>query len=108
MIINITKTFKAILLCALSFPVFASDSIKITVKTAEKNAVAIGFTVDKQDYGALGKSYTGTGPRNKEYFFGYKKDSIFGENIFCGTLILDQNATVILIHQNDGCKTVLA
>lgn len=89
-----------------SVQVMAADVIKVIVKTSERNAVAIGFTVDSREFGTLGKSYTGRGPVNKEYRFGYKKDSLFGDNVDCGKLTLTKDSTIILINQNNKCTTI--
>ncbi|CAM2812615.1 hypothetical protein [Legionella worsleiensis] len=87
--------------------VFAADTIKVTVKTTEKNAIAIGFTVDHKEYGTLGKSYTGRGPKDKVYYFGFRKDSILGENVSCGSLTLTQPSTVVLMMQENKCYCAL-
>lgn len=86
---------------------FATDTIKVTVQTKEKKAVAIGYTVEKNQFGGLGNSFTGTGPINKEYLFGYRKDSIFGDNISCGSLTLTHDSTIILIKQDKKCQSII-
>ncbi len=101
------KSFSCLFITLFSFQVMAADVIKVTVKTQEKNAVGIGFKVNGKDNGSLGKSYSGKGPINKEYFFGYKKDSIFGESIPCGSIILQQDSTVSLIYQDNKCISVV-
>lgn len=90
----------------LSTHTFAADMVKITVKTSERTAAAIGFTVEGKASGGIGKSYSSTGPKNKQYSFGYRKNSIFGENIPCGSLTLSQDSTVVLIYQNNECHVV--
>ena len=105
-------TLKKIVLAFLllnSIHVFAADNtIKITVKTAINNASAIGFTVKEKNSGGLGKSYTGKGPQDQEYAFGYRKGSPFGSNIKCGSLFLSQDSTVLLVSMNDTCVAILA
>lgn len=102
-----TKLLSCIFSTLFCFQAFATDLIKVTVKTNERNAVAIGFTVDSRDYGTLGKSYSGKGPANKEYLFGYKKDSLFGDNVACGSLTLTRDSTVVLMIQNNTCIAIL-
>lgn len=85
----------------------ASDKIKVTVKTSEKTAAAIGFSVNGDKTGSLGKSHTSKGPMNQEYHFGFRKNSAFGEDISCGALILTQSSTVNLIYQDQKCFSVL-
>ena len=87
--------------------VIAGNTITVTVKTKEKKAAAIGFTVDGKEHGTLGSSYTGKGPINKEYHFGYKTGIIFGENIDCGVLTLTADSTVWLINQDNHCISIL-
>lgn len=107
MIHGVTKSFCCMFITLFSLQVFATETIKVTVKTSENNAVAIGFTVDEKEFGTLGRTYVGKGPKDKEYRFGYKKDSLFGDNIDCGTLTLTQNSTIVLINQNNKCSSIL-
>lgn len=86
---------------------FAGETIKVTVKTKDKKAAAIGFSVEKKESGSLGKSYTGKGPKDKEYQFGYKLDSVFGPSVYCGALVLTQNSVVNLIKQDGQCQSIL-
>ncbi|HAT1868888.1 TPA: hypothetical protein JBK40_15560 [Legionella pneumophila] len=101
------KNLSTVLLSLICFKIFASDTIDITVTTKEKNAIAIGYTVNGNQYGGLGNSYSGKGPKNKEYQFGYKKDSIFGENISCGSITLNQDSKVTLVNNNNQCIGIL-
>ncbi|MBL7479379.1 hypothetical protein [Legionella bononiensis] len=106
MIRQVSKSLGCIFISLFSIHAFAADTIKITVKTMEKNAVAIGFTVDNKEFGTLGKSYSGRGPKDKEYYFGYKKDSLFGDNISCGSLTLTQDSTIVLMVQDNKCYNI--
>ncbi|HAT8180066.1 TPA: hypothetical protein JA361_11525 [Legionella pneumophila] len=101
------KSFGTVLLSLISFKIFAYNTIDVTVNTKEKNAIAIGYSVNGNHYGGLGKSYSGKGPKNKEYQFGYKKDSIFGEDISCGSIILNQDSKVTLVNNNHQCFSIL-
>ncbi|KTD31635.1 hypothetical protein Lmor_2511 [Legionella moravica] len=102
-----SKLWSCIGIGLFSLHAFAADTIKVTVKTLEKNAIAIGFTVDNKEYGTLGKSYSGRGPKDKVYSFGYRKDSLFGDNVSCGALTLTQDSTIMLIVQDNKCYSVL-
>ncbi|AMP89461.1 hypothetical protein [Legionella pneumophila] len=101
------KDLSIVLLSLICFKNFASDTINITVITKEKNAIAIGYSVNGNQYGGLGNSYSGKGPKNKEYQFGYKKDSIFGKDISCGSITLNQDSKVTLVNNNNQCFSVL-
>jgi len=101
------KGLSFIVITLISLQATAADVIKVTVKTKEKNAVAVGFKVDGRETGTLGKSFTGKGPINKEYSFGYKKDSLFGDKVPCGFLTLQQDSTVTMVYQDDHCISVI-
>lgn len=87
----------------LSTTSFAADRIRISVEINEKSAAAIGYTVGGKDFGTLGKSYVGTGPKNKKYVFGYRKNSILGKDIRCGEIVLTKNCTVVLQVKGNKC-----
>ncbi len=106
MVRRTTLSLSCIFASLFSMQVSAADIIKVTVKTSEKAAVAIGFTVEAREFGTLGKTYKGKGPVNKEYRFGYKKDSIFGDNVDCGSLTLTKDSTIILIKQDNKCTSL--
>ena len=101
------KVFGCIALSLFSIQAFAEDTIKITVKTDEKSAAAVGYTVGGKESGGPGKSYVGNGPKNKEYLFGYRKNSEQGPNISCGALTLTQDSNVTLVTQGDECHSVM-
>lgn len=90
-----------------SLHVFAADTISISVKTNEKTAAAIGYTVGGKKSGGAGKSYVGKGPKNKTYAFGYRKKSVKGANISCGSLMLTKNSNVTLITKGNKCHSVM-
>lgn len=100
------KYFSCGVISLLSAHAFAADVLKITVKTSERTAAAIGYTVEGKSSGGIGKSYSSIGPKNKQYSFGYRKNSIFGTNIPCGSLTLSEDSTVVLIYQNNECRVV--
>jgi hypothetical protein len=84
-----------------------AESVSVTVKTNEKKAFAVGYQVEGKSSGAIGKTYLGKGPKNKKYFFGYRRNLFYGENISCGSLILSKNTTVILVHKDKECHCVI-
>lgn len=57
------KYFSCGVISLLSAHVFAADVLKITVKTSERTAAAIGYTVEGKASGGIGKSYSSTGTR---------------------------------------------
>lgn len=95
-----------LIIALLSMPVFAADTISISVTTTEKSAAALGYSVDGKRSGGPGKSYLGKGPRNKMYSFGYRKNSVKGVNVACGTLILTQDSRVTLTTNGNKCTSV--
>lgn len=100
-------SFSAVLLSLITSQAFSTDTINITVNTKEKDVIAIGYSVNGNKFGALGNSFSGKGPINQEYQFGYKKDSIFGEDVSCGSLTLNQDSKVILVKTNNQCSGIL-
>ncbi|MCL9685865.1 hypothetical protein [Legionella maioricensis] len=90
-----------------SVPAFAEKAISITVKTNEKSAFAIGYFVGGEAKGSMGKSYSGKGPKNKKYIFGYRKNFIHGDNVYCGTQILTQDSKITLITDGAKCRIVI-
>jgi len=105
---NGIKYFSILVVILFSLQSFAEDTVKITVSTTEKTAAAIGFTVDGKESGGSGQSYSGEGPKNKEYKFGYRKDSVKGLNISCGSLTLSENSNVTLTTEGDKCLSVVS
>lgn len=105
---KLTKHISCLILALSAFHANAGKNIKVTVKTSEKNAAAIGFTVDNRNSGSLGRNHTGEGPKGMLYRFGYKKHTPFGDNISCGSMILTENSTVTLLLQGDQCISILS
>ncbi len=89
------------------FNSWALENISILLRTNIANARAIGFKVDGIEHGSVGKTYRGTGPKNKLYFFGYREDSVFGRNIDCGSLLLSDNSAIILERESDKCIAIV-
>lgn len=96
-----------VLITLVSVQVYADDKIKISVDTGEQSVAAIGFTVDGRNSGGPGKSYTGKGPKNKEYKFGYRKDLLRGTDIPCGRATLSKDSHVTLVVKEDTCSHVV-
>ena len=107
MIRNSLKISGGILITLFSLQIYADNKIRIIVKTNEKTAAAIGYSVEGITSGALGKFHAGKGSKNKVYKFGYRKHSILGVDIACGTLILTKDSTITLIAQGDKCLSVV-
>ncbi|KTD64936.1 hypothetical protein [Legionella shakespearei] len=101
------KAISCAVLTSISLQSFAEETIKVTVKTNDKRAAAIGFSVEKKNSGSLGNSHTGRGPKDKSYQFGYKLDSIFGPSIDCGFLVLTRDSVVTLIKDGGKCQGIL-
>lgn len=93
--------------CFFSIQAFASDTINIIVKTTEERAAAIGFSVDGKKSGSRGKIHSGTGPVNKSYLFGYRKNSVMNADILCGTRTLTKDSTITLIVKGEHCSLVV-
>jgi hypothetical protein len=107
MIKSLITALSLVLIALFSSQICAQNIIQVTVTTTEKAAAGIGFSVEGKNRGGMGKSYEGTGPQNKQYTFGYRKKSIVGVNISCGTLTLTKNSKVVLVSKNDKCHSVL-
>lgn len=106
MIKHYIKFFGCILITLFSLQAVAKDMITIKVRTNEKTAAAIGYTVGGKNSGGAGKSYVGKGPKNKRYSFGYRKNSVTGKDISCGSLTLTRSANVSLITKGKKCMSV--
>lgn len=107
MINRVITSFSFAFITCISTQSFAADSIKITVKTNEKDAAAIGFVVDGKKYGGLGRFYSSKAPGNKEFRFGYRKNSAFGQDVDCGSMVIPQDSTIILVNQDTKCTCIL-
>jgi len=107
MIRNSIKIIGGTIFAVLSLQIFAENTIRITVKTEERTAAGIGYSVEGKIAGSIGKSYTGKGLKNKKYLFGYRKISISGTNISCGTKTLTKDTTITLVTQGDKCQSVI-
>lgn len=90
-----------------SLHVYAGKTIRITVKTDEHTATGIGYSVEGRASGTLGRTYHGRGVTNKEYVFGYRKHTIMGININCGSSILTKDSTIILVMKGDKCINIV-
>ncbi|KTD70851.1 hypothetical protein [Legionella tucsonensis] len=98
------KNLSGIVLVSFSIQAFANDMIKVHVKTNEKTAAALGFKVDGKRSGSRGKIHSGKGPANREYIFGYRKNSAFGPDVLCGSKVLTKDSAVTLVIANDHCS----
>ncbi|VEB34896.1 Uncharacterised protein [Legionella sainthelensi] len=105
------RSLLVILSCLPTFfsstDIFANDTIRVHVKTNEKTAAALGFVVEGKKSGTAGKSYSGRGPSNKEYVFGFRKHTPFGDDIVCGSKTLTKDSTVTLVVLGDNCSIIV-
>lgn len=98
------KLFSSIVIVLFSLQSFAANTITVTVKTTEKTATGIGYSVDGKEIGGPGKSYTGKGPKNKKYLFGYRKKAV---DVSCGAYTLTKNSSVTLVSKGNKCHSVV-
>ena len=107
MIGNYLRLTGCILLSLFTFQAFA-EQITVTVTTNDPTAAAIGYTVKGKESGGSGKSYTGHGPSNQKYAFGFRKTSVKGKNISCGSAMLTKNSNVTLVTKGNRCHSVIS
>ena len=100
------KTISCILIALYSLPTLAEKIIKVTVKTSEHSAIAIGYSVLGKSAGTLGSSYSGKGPIGKKYSFGYRK-KIKGADIDCGDITLKKDSVITLVTKDNKCVSVV-
>ncbi len=103
---NFIKIFIAFFITVFTCHAFADDLIEITVIATDK-AMAVGFLVEGKKLGGLGKTYSGKGPVNREYFFGYRKNVFRGSDIPCGSSVLNKNSKVQLVTKGGSCYTIV-
>ncbi|MCE0723245.1 MULTISPECIES: hypothetical protein [Legionella] len=95
-------------LCLLgSSFVYAEQTIRITVTTNDQNAAGIGYLVNGKKIGGPGKSYTGKGPKNGKYLFGYRIKSAQGRDVSCGSHKLTRDSYVILLAKKNKCRSIV-
>ena len=83
-----------------------AENIQIEVKVvATEKAAAVGYLVEGKSSGGLGAAYSGRGPSNKRYKFGYRK-KLFGEDITCGIAVLNKSTKVQIVVKGDSCYTI--
>ena len=107
MIGNYLRLTGCILLSLFTFQAFA-EQITVTVTTNDPTAAAIGYTVKGKESGGSGTSYTGHGPSNQTYAFGFRKTSVKGKNISCGSAMLTKNSNVTLVTKGNRCHSVIS
>lgn len=108
MIKHFVTMISCLALTLLSLQTFAEEKrISVTVQTAERSAAGIGFSVNGRNTGGAGRSFTGKGPQNNRYLFGFRQNSISGKNISCGSLTLNSNSKVTLVYKGEHCRSVL-
>jgi hypothetical protein len=87
--------------------VFAANTINVTVATDDQTAAGIGYSVNGKKIGGSGKTYTGKGPINSNYSFGYRKNSAQGQDVPCGSHTLTKDSYVFLITKGNKCRSVV-
>ncbi len=105
MFMNFIKSSLIVLGCLFAVAGFADSLIDVTVISTDK-AAAVGFLVEGKRVGGLGKSYSGKGPVNKQYFFGYRKSAFSRTDIHCGSIVLDKSTKVQLVTKGEECLIV--
>ncbi|RUR07230.1 hypothetical protein ELY15_12365 [Legionella sp. km772] len=103
---NFIKTLLALFVTLFSGQNFADDLIEITVVATDK-AMAVGYLVEGKKLGGLGKTYSGKGPVNKQYFFGYRKNALSGRDISCGSVVLNKSTKVQLVTKGKQCYAIV-
>jgi hypothetical protein len=104
---HLIKPISYIIITLFSLPTLAEKVINITVKTSDTSAIAIGYSVVGKSTGTVGKSYSGTGPKDKKYSFGYRRQ-IHGSNIICGDLTLTKDSVITLVTKNNKCTSIIS
>lgn len=84
-----------------------TQTINVTVSTNDQSAAGIGFAVNGKKIGGSGKTYTGKGPINSTYSFGYRKSSANGKNVSCGSHTLTHDSHVFLIVKGNKCQSIV-
>lgn len=97
--------FAALFFSCLSFAT-SEEMIEITVIATDK-AAAVGYLVEGKKSGGLGKIYSGKGPTNKQYFFGYREKILAGKDVRCGSIVLNKSSKVQLITKGEHCYTLI-
>ncbi|HHF7365207.1 TPA: hypothetical protein ACPSKY_000300 [Legionella bozemanae] len=87
--------------------IHAAETIRITVTTNDQTAAGIGYMVNGKKTGGPGKFYTGNGPKNNKYFFGYRKKSAQGRDVSCGSHNLTKDSYVILLAKGNRCRSIV-
>ncbi len=103
---NFIKTLLIFYISGFSSYSFADEVIEVTVIATDK-AGAVGYLVEGKKLGGLGKTYSGKGPVNRQYFFGYRQNVLTGRDIPCGSVILNKNTKVQLVTKGERCYTVV-
>jgi len=101
------KLFSCLIIALFSLNTFATNTIRVNVRTSIQAANALGFSVDGRRAGSLGRSFSGRGPTNRTYLFGYRTKAPNRKNISCGSHVLTKNSTVTLITKGSRCQSIV-
>lgn len=103
----VMKIFSCIFIAFFSFSSYAEQNIRITVKTNANDISGLGYIVEGKKIGGRGDSYSGNGPINKQYKFGYRTRLPFLTDISCGTQTLTRDSTIILVTDGKNCHSIV-
>ncbi|MFT4059935.1 MAG: hypothetical protein QM652_10350 [Legionella sp.] len=104
---NSIKLLSGLSIVFFSLTASATNTITVTVKTTEKSVAALGYAVEGKRLGGAGKSYTGKGPANHTYLFGYRKRLAYGDDFSCGSQVLTKDSTVTLVTDGEHCSIIV-
>lgn len=104
---NSMNFFSALIISLFSLQSFASNTIRINVNTNEPKSAALGFSVDGKKAGGVGRSFSGSGPANKTYLFGYRTRVPHRTNVSCGSQVLTKDSTVTLVSKGNRCQSIV-
>lgn len=104
---NSIKFFSCLIIALFSLQSFASKIIRVNIRTNEPKAAALGFSVDGRKAGGVGKSFSGRGPVNRTYLFGYRTKAPQRTNVSCGSHVLTKDSTVTLITKGNHCQSIV-
>lgn len=90
-----------------SWALHAQDTVRVTVHSKDDATFGVGFSVNGKVAGAIGKSYTGLGPKNQKYLFGYRRSALYGKNISCGSLTLTEDSVITLVIKDNKCVSTI-
>lgn len=101
------KSLSCLIITLFSLHSFAANTIRVNVRTGIQAASALGFSVDGTRAGSLGRSFSGRGPANRTYLFGYRTKAPNRKNVSCSSHVLTRNSTVTLVAKGSRCQSIV-